>query len=113
MPNAAEPPPREPEDREPKQLSDHLKLYLSEPTLWPVTLVLAIVLVTVGTTALVAALERNLPAIGAVALLAGLSLDPCVREVRRGGPGAVTGLVAAFWLLSALGAWLVRAHGWV
>lgn len=95
--------PSRPEDEtEPRKLSDHLKLYLSEPTLWPVALVVVLVFVTLGATALVAALQRNLLALAALALLVGMSADQVLRELRGGGAGWVTGLVGGFWLLSVL-----------
>ncbi|MGH0030140.1 MAG: hypothetical protein ACQGVC_10145 [Myxococcota bacterium] len=97
---------------EPQRLSDHLRVYVREPTLWPVLLVAIIIFVTIGAAVLLAAVvQRNAFAAAALALLLGLSVDQAVREWRSGGVGWVTGTIAAFWILSAAAALAAVASG--
>jgi hypothetical protein len=91
---------------------DHLLVYVREPTLWPVVTVAAAIALTLGVAGLLAAVvQRNPFAMAAIALLAGLCVDQVAREWRRGGPGAVTGLVCGYWLLAVAGAFALAGSG--
>ncbi len=83
-----------------------IRPYFSDPSLWPVMLVLAAVLTTFGGVLLLLAFaERNLFAQAALALLALMSADglrPSLRQ-RRLGLGA--GLILGSWATSGLAAW--------
>ncbi len=82
--------------------------FLREPTLWPV-LVAALVHAIALVAPLLVIVWRN-PAPGwplvGIVVLGGLSLAGAGIELRdRGGPGPLNGLIAATWILCALGAW--------
>lgn len=72
----------------------------------PVALVAAGCFTTIGAGVLLAALwARNLPAIAALVLLAGMSIDALLRDRRRRGRlGLASRLVLALWALSVAAA---------
>ena len=88
--------------REPHSLDDWLRQFLSDGGLVPVALVAAGCFTAIGAGVLLAALwARNLPAIAALVLLAGMSIDALLRDRhRRGRLGLASRLVLALWALS-------------
>jgi len=87
--------------------------YFTDSTLWPVTIVLLTALSMFGATILLLAVgERNLFAVAALLILAAGSVEGVVREVRRRRRiGAVSKLILAVWLLSALVAGVALRYG--
>lgn len=80
-------------------------VFVREPTLWPVLLVvIGHAVALVGPLFLWAIRDgRSGPAVTLV-LLAALSVAGIVWELRRRGPGALTGLLLSTWTLSAAAA---------
>jgi len=73
--------------------------------LWPVLAATVLSLAAVGAAALVAAVQdRNLYAMAAVALIAGLTVFGLEEPLRRRRLGTLGILVLSLWLLSAVGA---------
>ncbi len=109
MPNPQEPS-REPTGTGPERW---IEPFFAESTLWPVTLVLILSLVTFGAGLLLLALEGgNVFAIVGVLLLAGMSVESVVRDLRKGGGARrVSQLVVTFWVLSGLLAGLAAWTG--
>lgn len=105
---------REPErDEHPATLAGHLALYLREPTLWPVLVVVLAAVTAFGASALLLALRDHNPLAAGAVLVAGVaSVELCLRDRRRGGFGAATAIVAVGWLLSAGAAGTAVALGW-
>ena len=96
------PTPGNDDGREPKSLDDWLRQFVSDSTLVPVALVAAGCFTAIGAGVLLAALwARNLPAIAALVLLAGMSSDALLRDRRRHGRlGLASRLILALWALS-------------
>ena len=100
-------------DGESRRLADHLLEYVREPMLWPVLLVALGIFVTLGTAALLAALfPHNLFALAALLVLAAVSADAVIRELRSRGLGPVSGALLALWGLSGACAFGIVAMGW-
>lgn len=97
----ARPDPRE--DEEPQNLGELVRPYYTDPTLWPVLVVAAITLFSLGGALLVLGVgELRLPAVGALLIVLWMSVDASLRERRRSGFGALTVAIACCWLGSAL-----------
>jgi hypothetical protein len=86
------------------RLLDRLILpYFTELALWPILLVAILSLATVGAAILLLAIhDRNYYALGALLILAGMSVDAVLRDLRHRRLGPASGLIVALWLLSAL-----------
>jgi len=99
--------------REPHSLDDWLRQFVSDSTLVPVALVAVGCFTAIGAGVLLAALwDRNLPAIAALVLLAGMSLDALLRDRRRRGRlGLASRLVLTLWGLSLAAAVAALALG--
>ncbi len=98
------PPDRDPDD-DPKTVDDWLRHALAESMFWPVLVVLALAGTTLGAGILLYGLvERNLAVLAALAILAAMSVDIVVREVRSRGFGIRSRLVAGWWIASAVAA---------
>lgn len=82
-------------------------VFVREPTLWPV-----LVVVVGHAIAFLAPLflwslrDRGTTAIVTLVVLVGLSGTAGRWELQRRGPGALTGLLASTWVLSAAAAWV-------
>jgi len=104
-------PPPEPE--EPRGVDLWLAPFFRDSTLWPVLAVVVAIFVVLGAWALLlAVVDRNLAALGALLLLFWMSLDALIRSLRRGGSLLLAGCIAGFWLLSITAALLARRAGW-
>jgi hypothetical protein len=101
------------DDREPKNLDDWLRQFITNGALVPVALVAAGCFTAIGAGVLLAALwARNIPAIAALVLLAGMSIDALLRDRRRRGRlGLASRLVLALWALSLAAAAAALALG--
>ena len=101
------------DDREPKSLDDWLRQFITNGALVPVALVAAGCFTAIGAGVLLAALwVRNLPAIAALVLLAGMSIDALLRDRRRRGRlGLASRLVLTLWGLSVAAAVAALALG--
>jgi hypothetical protein len=101
------------DDREPKSLDDWLRQFITNGALVPVALVAAGCFTAIGAGVLLAALwARNIPAIAALVLLAGMSIDALLRDRRRRGRlGLASRLVLALWALSLAAAAAALALG--
>jgi len=100
------------DDPEPRGVELWLAPFFRDASLWPVTAVVAAIAVVFGASALLLALERNVFAAAAVALLFWISFDACWRQSRRGGSKLLLGCVTGFWGLSAAAALAVHWAGW-
>ena len=87
--------------------------YFRDPSLWPVLAVAIAILVTlVAAVLLLAVVDRNLPAAAALLLLAWMSGDATLRQLRaRGRLGLAGRLVISVWALGVLAALAARAAG--
>ena len=95
----------------PSGLDDWLEPFFSDSALWPVVLVAAGCLGTLGAAVLVAALYvQNYAAIGALILLAWMSFDLASRNRSNGRFGVLGRCIIGLWLISATiglaGVWL-------
>jgi hypothetical protein len=101
------------EDREPHGLDAWLREFLANGALQPVALVAAGCFTAIGAGIVLAALRaRNLAALAALVLLAGMSLDALLRDRRkRGRLGLASRLVLGLWALSAAAAAAALALG--
>jgi hypothetical protein len=101
------------DDLEPKSLDDWLRQFITNGALVPVALVAAGCFTAIGAGVLLAALwARNIPAIAALVLLAGMSIDALLRDRRRRGRlGLASRLVLALWALSLAAAAAALALG--
>jgi len=87
--------------------------FFRDPSLWPVLFVATASFVTLGAAALLLAFaERNLFALGAVLVLALVSVDVALRERRRGRFGLASGCLVGYWILAAASAIVVARSGW-
>jgi hypothetical protein len=94
------------------RLERWIRPFFVESTLWPVLLVLAGVLATIGAALLLLAVgDRNGFAIVALLLLLGMSADLVYRDLRRRRLGIVGGSVVGLWLLIGLIAALLDQSG--
>lgn len=84
--------------------------FVEDPLLWPVLLVvIGHVVALVAPVLLLAVRDRRIPAMGALALLVGLSVSIVNGDVRRRGrPAMPSAFLLVTWLLS--GAAAVAAH---
>ncbi len=108
------PPTRDPrEEPAPSGLLGHLQAYVTEPTLWPVLLVALTSLSVLLAWALVLAVgDRNLFALGAIALLVILSADAVRGDLRRPTRrGLGTALLVSLWGLAGGIGWVARWYG--
>jgi len=81
-----------------------------DSTLWPLLFVGVVTLATFGAALVsLAVVDRSLPAMGAVALLFGVTLVACDGERRKRGLTPALWLVAVVWGLSVAGAF---AYAW-
>ncbi len=91
----------------------YLLVFVREPTLWPVLIVvLCHVAVFVAPVLLLGLRDGQRSALGVLALLVVATLmgsGPEIRRRRR--PGAVTGLFAASWVLSVFVAFVANRYG--
>lgn len=109
----ATPPPDPEQGGEPRRLADHLLEYVRDSTLWPVLLVAVAIFVTLLAAVLLAALrQRNLFAVTALVVLAGVSADAVARELRRGAARVVTSMLAGLWALAIAAALVAIGLGW-
>jgi hypothetical protein len=91
----------------PSRLERFVAPFFEEPTLWPVLIVLAAHAVLLGAVLLAFALrERNLFALGALALVAVASADVAIRLARARRFGRLGWSVVGLWIASAIGALL-------
>ena len=114
-------PPEEPRERDAQESSpppeagrlDRIaRLYLSDPTLWPVVIVLGTTLIVLGAwVSLLALRERNLFAAAALLLLIGMSAEAIWRDLRRRRLGAVSGAILGLWAAIAATAALAVGYG--
>jgi hypothetical protein len=103
----------EPGPSEPRGAERWLAPFFRDSTLWPVLFAVSAVAVVFGASALLLAfVERNPFALGAVMLLVWISVDAGVRSRRRGGSRLLLGAIAGFWLLSATAALAAVWSGW-
>lgn len=95
----------------PSRVDRWVLVFVREPTLWPVLVVLIGHAVALLAPLLLWALRdgRSGPLV-LLSLLGAGSLSGVAWELRRRGPGALTGLLASTWLLSAGAAWLANRH---
>ncbi len=111
------PTPRAPQEaRAPHPLDERLaelwRVLRRESILWPVLVAVALAGVTLGAALLALALYLAQPAaLLALAILLVASLDLARREIRRRGVGPLTGMLAAYWLLTGAALPLARALG--
>jgi hypothetical protein len=86
--------------------------YFRDPTLWPVLVTVSAVFIVLGASALLLAfVELNPFAIGAVVILFWISIDLGIRSRRRRSR-LVVGAIAGFWLLSVAAAAGAFWNGW-
>jgi len=105
--------PTPPAGGEPRGAELWLAPFFRDSSLWPVLCVAVAIFVVVGASALLLAfVERNPFAIGAVLLLFWISVDAVVRDRRRGGSRLLLGCVSGFWMLSIAAAAGARWAGW-
>ena len=101
------------EDPEPSGAERWLAPFFRASTLWPVLVTVFVVVVVFGASALLLAfVERNPFALGAVLILFWISIDAGIRSRRHGGSRLLVGSIAAFWLLSAAVALGAAWAGW-
>lgn len=95
----------------PTRVDRWILVFVREPTLWPVLLVVIGHAVALLAPLLLWALRdgQRGPAV-TLALLGALSATGVVWELRRRGPGALTGLLVSTWLLSGTGALLAQRY---
>lgn len=92
-------------DLEPSSLDEWVAGFTRNAALRPVLIVAVLSFAALGAGALVLAIrDRNLAAIGAVALVALGTADLVVRDLRHRRFGLATRLVTALWMLSAAAA---------
>jgi hypothetical protein len=105
--------PGDDDGREPKSLDDWLRQFISDSALVPVALVAAGCFTAIGAGIVLAALQaRSLPAIAALVLLGGMSIDALLRDRRRRGRlGLASRLVLTLWALSLAAAAAALALG--
>jgi hypothetical protein len=102
----------EPGEREPDEqgLEPHLRVFVTEPTLWPVTAAAVLIAATFGAAVISYAWhDRNIAAQGALVILAGLSVFTMEPELRALRPGLATASVLVLWILSFLGSFALTA----
>jgi hypothetical protein len=98
---------------EPRGAERWLAPFFRDSTLWPVLVTVSAVFVVLGASALLMAIvELNPFAIGAVTILVWISVDAGIRSRRRGGSRLLLGAIAAFWLLSGAAALGAVWAGW-
>jgi hypothetical protein len=103
----------DPGPAEPSGAERWLAPFFRDSTLWPVLVTVCAVFVVFGASALLLAfVERNPFALGAVMLLVWISVDAGIRSRRRGGSRMLIGAIAVFWLLSAAAALGAVWAGW-
>ncbi len=86
--------------------------FFTDSTLWPVLLVMAGVLATIGAAVLLLAVgDRNAFAIAALLLMLGMSGEQLYRDLRRGRLGLAGASIACLWLLIGLVAALLVRTG--
>lgn len=87
--------------------------FFRDPALWPVLVVATAIFVTLGVAALLLAMvDRNLFALGAVLVMALVSLDVAWRERRGGRFGLASRCLLGYWMLVVAGAVTVARAGW-
>lgn len=102
------------DDRPPEELAleDHLRVFFTDSTLWPVLVAAIGAGTTLGAAMLLWSVrDRNLFALAAVAVLVVVSGDAVVREVRRRRIGPVGGTILGLWVLAAAVAWAAGRSG--
>ena len=96
---------REPEKPEPAAkgaVEEALGHYVRDPALWPVLAVLVLVAATLGAAVVLFALvDRNVPAMGALALLVGMSVHAVVEDLRLRRFGMAPRVVLTLWVAVA------------
>ena len=100
-------------EREPRSLDDWLRQFFRDSTLVPVLLVVTGSFTAIGAGLIAWAVRgRNLAAIAALLLLAGMSGDALLRDFRRNRRlGLASRCVLGLWALSAAGAVAALALG--
>ena len=95
----------------PSRIDRWILVFVREPTLWPVLLVVIGHAVALMAPLLLWALRdgQRGPAL-TLLLLGAVSAAGVVWELRRRGPGALTGLLASTWALSGAGALLANRY---
>lgn len=89
-------------------LDTHLRVYVSDPSLWPVLLAGLLTLGTLGASLLwLAVAGRNPFALAGLAVLALICVDVWQRDVRCGRFGAMSRVLLGFWAASAGGAYTI------
>jgi hypothetical protein len=103
----------EPNGGEPRSLDDWLRQFFRDSSLVPVLLVAVGCFTAIGAGVIAwAFVERNLAAIAALVLLAGMTLDTLRRQLRQTRRISLLGrCVVGLWALSALGAAAAIALG--
>jgi hypothetical protein len=86
--------------------------FVRESTLWPVLIVLvAHVALAIAMALLLALRDRRIASMAALAGLVGLTVAAVSKELRRGRPGVLCGLLLASWLLGAALATVADHYG--
>ena len=99
-------------DDTPRNLEQHLLVYVREPTLWPVLAVAVLIAGTLGATVIVFALEqRNLFALAALAILIVASGHALLGDLRERRFGTPSWIVVGLWLASGGVALAMRGAG--
>lgn len=101
------------EEPAPRSLDAWLEPYFRDSMLWPVLVVAAAMLVTIAAALLLLALaDRRLPALAALALALGASVDVAWREWRaRRRLGLVARALLGLWALAAVVAFAANRLG--
>lgn len=78
-----------------------IEIFLEDPGLWPVLVVLVLVASTLGASLVVLAVQdRRIPAMAALALLVGVTLFGLDSDIRRRSLGRGAKLVISVWVLA-------------
>jgi hypothetical protein len=103
----------EPDGDDPRSLDDWLRQFFRDSSLVPVLLVAVGCFTAIGAGVIAwAVVGRSLAAIAALVLLAGMTLDAVLRELRRSRRiGLASRCVLGLWALSALAAAAAVALG--
>jgi len=87
--------------------------FFRDASLWPVLAVATAIFVTLGTAVvLLAAVDRNLFAVGALFVLGLVSFDVAWRDRRGGRFGLASRCLLGYWILVAACAFAVARTGW-
>jgi len=95
--------PEEPEPAAKGAVGEALGHYVRDPALWPVLAVLVLVAATLGAAIVLFALvDRNVPAMGALALLVGMSVHAIFEDLRQSRFGMGCRVILFLWVAVAV-----------